>query len=484
MRVCWGVLTILLVVGAAWAAPTAVQDAAPGDAPSAPLVQKQTAIRARLQSLESRMLDLIQALADREPDKAARLRDGLEHAGKTQLQTRLEAVVTLLDAGEIDAAEQAQLALIKDLSSMLEILTDTEGALDRQRAERERLEAIRAALESLAESQRELLYATREARQQLDDARASQNTEAEAAATQTLRQLEQQQLELRAATDALRRTMRGEDLPNARPAPGEPRVGQAGERMQAAADQLGEQDPAEADGEQIQALNELEQSLAELDDALRQIREQEREETLAALETRLRAILAREREVRDTVAVLLERGAANWTHADELSRADADELHHAVIEDARAVERILRDEGTTVIVPELVSQAIESMERVTFFMAPTRLSPRTLSILDDVIVQLERIMDAIAQQREKSDEPPRDGQQPAQQQPESKPLIARSAELRLLRAAQEQLNGQYRSLVDAAELDEASRDGEMRLLGRQQERLAVLTRIMHEQKPQ
>lgn len=502
---------LALCAAAAPAGAQPPQEPAASEPPASPttLAERQRLIRDRLSHLEGRLLELSRLLGESEPAKAERLRDALHFAGSHRLRARLEQAAEALRTGDLSAAERQQEQLLDDLDALLGLLTSSLNEAERRRAERERLEALKQALRTLLDEQTQILYRTQQAEQQTGSQRQDRD-QAQQAPTGAeppqdlvpmLRQLEQLQRAAQRRADELRRDLRqpqdappaaphGQDAAPAEPlrsAPGAPQLERASGHMQHAAERLGAAQPAPARQSQEQALGQLQQALDELDQALRQVRREESEETLAALEARVRSMLTRERQVLAGVVTLHEKGATNWTRVEQLRLTESATTQRQVAEDCDATLRILLDEGTTVIVPELLRQLSRDMADVATRLEGSDTSPDTLRELSDIIALLEEMLSAIEQKREadaRTDQapPPADDDGP-------RPLLPASAELKLLRSAQLRLNERTAALAAPATSaaaapapHEAEVGSQMQRLGERQRRLAELARRMNERK--
>ncbi|MBK8916021.1 MAG: hypothetical protein IPM64_15735 [Phycisphaerales bacterium] len=568
------------------AASTGGAGATPEGVPArnAPLSERQTAIRERVERFEARMQQLAALLAESEPQQAERLRDALERTRAQRVTSRLEQLSAALREARFSEAERDQAGVIRDLESILELLANPANRMEERRRERERLEARRRAvrqlfdeqnehrlaaqmgqealqqaaeLGELAERLRELAARQEELRNQVSDPRelaqrqadlqqraaqaaaalaaAAQAQEQDAARSATasaeqdvraaaeamqraaekyqagrpiaevqaeqrpaeadlhraVRRLEEQQRRLRDSADPQRAAeaqrgtqRRAQDLhremtpTEERAEPGAAPLGRAGENMQRAADRMGEGQSKEAEGAQQEALADLQETLDELEEALRQVRQEEQEETLSAIESRLRGILAREESVLEALAALGPVGAREWTRAEELRLADAGASHAKAVEEAETVLRILTEEGTTVIIPELIDDALSDMREAAVRIAKPDTGEAVQAILADVISLLKEMLGAIERKRDENQAQPQGDdqqQQDAGARP-AQPLLPRSAELRMLRSSQVRLRDRTAALADAP----AANDAEFARLAERQRALAELTRRMHE----
>lgn len=288
------------------------------------------------------------------------------------------------------------------------------------------------------------------------------------------RELEKRQRQAERKAEEVEKGMKpGES--GGRTLPGAEGVQRARQDMQRSADRLGENDPSQAEQPQAQSIDELQESLDELEDALRQMRQEEAEETLAALEVRLRAILTREESVRGVVVDLGLKGPANWGRAEQLALIDAAQWQVQAADDCAAVQRILVEEGTTVIIPEIVGQLAATTRELAAALQRNDTSPRVQSALGDVIETLQELLEIVEKKRDemKSEQnQPQPGQEPGQEQ---QPLLPPSAELKLLRSRQIRVNRETEALAaEGAAADQFER------IAAQERRLAELARKLNE----
>lgn len=493
MRSIWSEFTPLLRMALAVALLVAVRAAGDttDDAPvmrDAALHERQAGVRERILRLEGLMLKLAGELAEREPEKAERLRDALDHVGRQQVKARVDRLVTLLREARLSEADSAQEALLADFEALLAVLTSTESALDRQRERREKLEAFKRTVRQLMDEQMQHLYRTQHARRQLEQEHEGQSGVAgedgeqahappSEAVQEMLRQLEQLQRQTQQKTAQLGRDLKSLDTPE-RPAPGREDVERAAEAMRNAAEALGREQPGDAAQSEEAALEQLQRALDELDESLRQVRRQEMEETLTALESRLRALLNGERQVRERAGAVAAAPQERWTRVERLQLEETAERQAGLAEDATTMLRILLDEGTTVAAPALVRQLVVDMELATERLAAADVSPLTIGLLDDIIALLEEMLEAVERKR---DELAQQFDQEGEQGGPPPPLLSGSAELKLLRSAQVRINDRTAVLGSADLRDENGRTaGELERLSGRQAELAELALRMHE----
>jgi len=440
---------------------------APSTSP-VPLHERQQAIRERLARIEGLMMNLSKALEQSEPGQAQRLREALEQAGRQRIKARVEQLIALLRSQRLSEADQDQRVLIENLRDLLTLLTGPAGEAERQRAERQRLEQLKRQIRALMEEQTDILKRTRQVE-------TSEEPPPDAAGELGRLELRQRQVEQKA--DALRRQMQGRGEREGA-SPGARSMGEAAQEMRGAAERLGEGETRPAAELQESALEKMQSALTELEDTLRQIRREEVEETLAALEMRFRAMLEKERGVRDIVAGLAANPRGQWSRVEQLRLTEAADIQTALAGECEAIERLLIDEGTTVILPELMKQLGADVRSVAARLSVGDLGQRTQHELDAIIALLTEILEAIETRWEQMQEAPPVPESADPQ--EGVPLLPGSAELKLIRSSQLRINDRTRELSSGADMAAAAQ--ELAELAARQRMLASLARRMNERR--
>jgi hypothetical protein len=461
-------------------APAATPAAASQQAGSLP--DRQESIRERLNRLESQMLQLSRVLAESEPDKAQRMRDGLDQIGRRQMKARVEQIIRELRAAHFGEADQGQAQFLADLESLLSLLTNPMNDIDQRRERRRRLQKQQRAVRALIDEQANQLRRTQAAGRGAESSDASGNADDEPKSGDALRQVEQSQRGIQRKAEDLQREMRKDAEPDT-PAPGSEPMGRATESMGRSADALGQGQPQNAEQQQQEALEQLQEASDELDDALRQVRREELEETLTALEARLRSLLERQRMVRDTAEALSSKDPAAWTRSEQLQLGEAAQSQQEQTEEARSVHRILVDEGSTILLPDLMEQLIAEMHSVAERLSRSDVGEPTRSSIDEIIATLAEVLAAIEARRDQTLEAssPEGGNGAGNVAPDSA-LLPGSAELKLLRSAQARVNERTARLAQPDDADKPAATAELAQLSARQRYLADLARRMDERK--
>jgi hypothetical protein len=249
-----------------------------------------------------------------------------------------------------------------------------------------------------------------------------------------------------------------------------------------AAEDLDKPEPQEASKDQQKAIDELEQAQQQLEQVLEQLRRQQQEEILRGLESRFRAMLAKQLIINSGTRALDDKGREAWTHADELALAGHAQDEDGLARDAGEALHILKEEGTTIVFPQVVEQLREDMGDVAGRLRGRDTAAFTQRIEQEIVTTLEELIDAIKQLREQlqSGQSSGGGQQQAGQPP---PLLPDSAELKLLRALQQRVNTRTEAFHEThGEQEEVSEElqGELDKLADRQLEVAEMARKMNE----
>lgn len=289
-----------------------------------------------------------------------------------------------------------------------------------------------------------------------------------------IREIERQQRSIEQQGGGAEDQMR-QGKSDGKPQAGLERMGRARNQMQQSADRLGERDPQGSAQPQTEALQELQQTLNELSDALRQTREEEMEETLGALEARFRAILAKQEQLREGLTPLSQRVAPS--RADELALLDLAKGQATLAQETGFVRQLLVDEGTTLILPELVGGVVADMNAAAARLEQQDVSAASGQLMESILAALREILGALEQRRAEMSE--QQQQPPGNQQRGPAALLPNSAELKLVKASQVRINTETAQSVTSADSGTAAR---LNALAQRQSRLVELTRQMHERR--
>jgi hypothetical protein len=209
--------------------------------------------------------------------------------------------------------------------------------------------------------------------------------------------------------------------------------------MRKAQEKLDEAKRRDARQEQEKAIEELETARAELEEILRQMREEEVERLLVQLETRLRTMLRAER----AVLAGAEKLSAEQSQADRERQLEAVRLSREqtlIGLDASKALTLVRDDGSAVAIPEALEQVRDDATQASARLARGDVGGTTRGILQDLVTSLEEMLAALekAQQEQKSGQQNNQGGRPAE--PGEQPLVDKLAELKMIRTLQMRVN--------------------------------------------
>ncbi|MDZ4657905.1 MAG: hypothetical protein SH868_10050 [Bythopirellula sp.] len=257
---------------------------------------------------------------------------------------------------------------------------------------------------------------------------------------------------------------------------------QAKERMKQAEERLKKAERDEAVQEQEAALRELEQAKAELEKILRQLREEEMERMLVLLEARIRKMLEAQNAVYDQTVKLEESTDHIPEHELEIASASLGRQEDQIVNEADRALMLLREDGTTVAFPEALQQAREDMQTVADRLRRVKPDAITQGLEMDIIATLEETLAAL-QQALKELREQKASQQQGGGEPGEQPLVDQLAELRMIRALQNRVNGRtefYDKLIEGDRTQEAELLEALVQLAQRQEQIFEATRDLHQ----
>jgi hypothetical protein len=255
---------------------------------------------------------------------------------------------------------------------------------------------------------------------------------------------------------------------------------QAIERMRDAQEQLGEGDREQATEQQRAAEDKLRAAIERLERILRQLREEEMQRELARLEARLRKMAAMQSKVLDDTVALAATPIVQRNRQTDLKAGDlAFEQKKITLESDRAM-LLLREEGSSVAFPEVISQISSDSTRVADFLSETKIDVVTQGIQTDILAALEEMI-AATQQAQRDLEQKKQQQQgkPQQGGQQEEPLVEALAELRLIRTMETRIKStteRYSGLLESGDQPTSDILPLLRDLSERQNRLYRITR--------
>jgi len=430
------------------------QEATPPAAGSSPLGIRQQRVERMMNELQEKFKSLKPALQRNEPQQAERLQLALNTAKGLLIQKRMDDVARLLDESRLDAADDGQKALLKDIRTLIALLLEQQS--DRQLAleEYERLARWKKRIENLIQTQ---------TAQRRDSEHSAANS------PQALEKLARSQDDLANQALNLDRQMQ-----QAESSIGQPHVAQAHQSMQTAATDLRKQDPRTATQQQSRAITELEEALQQIDKRLHELQPQARAEKLALLEDRFRQMLTTQQRLTEQTATLEQKripAGGQFNRADrnavravgeaerrmDSAKNEAHENQAGLAGQAQQMLDMLSQDAESAVLPHIIEQLRDDLIDVGNLLADNlRTDQPTTSRQSEIETTLEELIATLqqSQQQKPGDLASSESERGDSGQPS---LFPASGELKLLRIAQMHINRQTAAL-DEARLKSGSTD--------------------------
>ena len=261
----------------------------------------------------------------------------------------------------------------------------------------------------------------------------------------------------------------------------EQRLQQAIEKMREAEQELEKAKREEATQKQREAEENLRAAIDRLERILRQLREEELQRELARLEARLKRMAAMQTKVLDDTVALAATPLSQRDRQTDLKSGDlAFEEKKITLEADRAM-LLLREEGSSVAFPEVVSQIRSDTVRVAELLGRTRIGAVAQGIQQDILAALEEMIQAL-QKAQRDLEKQRQQQQQGQSRQagqREQPLVESLAELKLLRTMETRIKSttdRYSTLLESGDSSLDEIEPLLRDLSERQNRLYQITR--------
>jgi len=294
---------------------------------------------------------------------------------------------------------------------------------------------------------------------------------------------EAMQADTEALSDEMATADQGEQGQPSEPAPGAQSVQRAIPEQAEAAGQLRSNEPGRAKQHQQDAKEELEKASEELSEALAELQEQLHDEVLRALEERFEGMLATQRELSAKTKVTDRLRDEALTADGSLPSAivkRCEELSSGELElssEAGEALSLLKEEGTTVVMPELVAELKGDLDRVGGRLVAQKTDRTTQSMQVAIEDSLQMLIDALRSAIEES-ESGSGGQCDGEP-----PLLPTSAELKLVLALQKRVHARTRTFDEAVPRSQRAAEPaqvEAGEIARKQARVKELTRKLAE----
>ncbi len=195
-----------------------------------------------------------------------------------------------------------------------------------------------------------------------------------------------------------------------KPTPGKDNVQQAVPKQKSAAGQLKEHKPGKAKQDQQDAKEDLEEAKRKLEEALAQLRQELQDEVLRSLEERFGAMLAKQKAItiktkrveRLRKQALTADGGLPSTLKERCGQLATGEFELAA--DAGSALKLLEEEGTTAVFPDLVAELRDDLRRVGRKLQRFQTGISTKSAQKEIEETLKMLIEALRQAIEDKDQ--------------------------------------------------------------------------------
>ena len=385
----------------------------------ADLAGDQQEVAERYERLKGAALRIAESADDSAQARAEQIRLAIRKSQELRIEDRLSAVVRMLEDQRLAAAASDQDEIARQLEELLRLMLEDPREA-RLAAERKLLEKLARDLRSLIERQRSLRYAIQRSR---------------------IERLADPQSELADETSEARAASLGIE-PNSPEAPTlAQQLGKAEDAMRKAAQAIGEADKDSAEEQQLEAQRAMEAALREVEESLRQLREEEQQRLLAGLADRLKEMHRGESELlADTSAVYLKGNAASRSTRVKIANLSQRQLQLA--EEARRAARLVEADSMSLVFADALGQTEHDMRAIVRRLRREEIGESTQALQQAVIDALVEMIDAVDSTLDDLDRQRQSRQQQGGEAGIDSSLVARLAELRMLRAVQARIRRQ------------------------------------------
>ena len=267
--------------------------------------------------------------------------------------------------------------------------------------------------------------------------------------------------------------------PNPQENPARKRLEAARERMREAEQKLRDAQRQGATEKQDEAIRELQQAKAALEEILRQLREEEMQRVLASLEARFTKMLEMQRAVLEGTVELDNIPRPSWTRLEQNKAGQLSGKEGEIDIEAEKALTLLREEGSAVAFPEAVGQMRDDIQQAGLRLSQAKVDKLTQDVEQDVIASLEEMLKALKkalkdlekQRQQQPNSPPG--------QPQDPPLVDALAEIKMIRSLQVWVNNRterYTHEIKGEQAESPDVIEAVRRLGERQQRIYKITR--------
>jgi hypothetical protein len=249
--------------------------------------------------------------------------------------------------------------------------------------------------------------------------------------------------------------------------------------MKEAESKLRESQRRGAGEKQEEALRELQLAKSQLEEILRQLREEEIERTLAMLEGRFRKMLQMQEEVYEGTARLDNVPSAERTHNHEIEAGRLSNKESQIVVEIDKALLLLREDGGAVAFLEASEQIRDDMRNVVERLARAKVGKLTQNVEEDIMAAIKEMLEALKKAQKDADNRKKMPPQPAQSGPQGDPpLVDVLAELKMVRALQMRVNTRtvrYSKLIEGEQAENADLIEALKQLAEREQRIRRVT---------
>jgi hypothetical protein len=249
--------------------------------------------------------------------------------------------------------------------------------------------------------------------------------------------------------------------------------------MREAEQKLKEAERKGAAEKQEEAIRELQQAKAALEEILRQLREEEMERILASLEARFTKMLQMQRAVLEGTIELDKVPRDRWTRVEQNRSGDLSSKESEIDLEAEKALALLREEGSAVAFPEAVGQMREDIRQVIERLSQAKVDKLTQDVEQDVIAALEEMLKALKKALKDLEKQRQQPPNSMPMDPQDQPLVDVLSEIKLIRSLQVWVNNRterYTKQIKGEQADSLDLIEAIQRLAERQERIYRITR--------
>ena len=215
--------------------------------------------------------------------------------------------------------------------------------------------------------------------------------------------------------------------------------------MEDAADALDEARRDDANKDMEAAERELAEAKKELEEILRQLREEEVDSNLKQLEERFRAMLEQQIRVNESTDKLATTPNEARTTEFEISANRLAGDQNEIVTAAGRALLLLKEDGTSIAFPVTVEEMQQDMMQVSTRLSAAKVNDITQQIEADIVETLNELIEALQEAQQDNEESEQDPQEsePGEGAPGEEPLVDQIAELKMLRSLQKRIYNRH-----------------------------------------